>query len=48
MGDAGGNATTLAEEYPFPLTELDKQVLSQTDEEYEKHSWKELKEIVGK
>lgn len=34
------------EEAPFPLTELDKQVLSQTDEEYTYHSWDELRSLI--
>lgn len=36
------------EEAPFPLTDVDKWVLSQTDEEFKKHGWEELKEIIGK
>jgi len=39
---------SLPEEAPFPLTEVDKWVLSQTDEEFHKHGWQELKEIIGK
>lgn len=35
------------EEAPFPLTEVDKWVLSQTDEEFRKHDWEDLKGIVG-
>jgi hypothetical protein len=38
---------TLPEEAPFPLTAVDKWVLSQTDEEFHKHDWEELKEIIG-
>ncbi|KAK2003395.1 hypothetical protein LX36DRAFT_687569 [Colletotrichum falcatum] len=34
------------EDAPFPLTEVDKWVLSQTDEEFKKHDWEELKEII--
>ena len=41
MGDSGG------EEPPFPLTEVDKWVLSQTDEEYQYHDWEELRQIIG-
>ncbi len=37
----------LEEEAPFPLTEVDKWVLSQTDEEFHLHSWDELREIIG-
>ena len=32
---------------PFNLTDLDRKILSQTDEEYEPHSWEELKRIIG-
>lgn len=35
------------EEAPFPLTDVDKWVLSQTDEEFKKHDWEELKEIIS-
>ncbi|KAF7559976.1 hypothetical protein G7046_g4178 [Stylonectria norvegica] len=34
------------EDSPFPLTDVDRWVLSQTDEEFHKHDWAELKEIV--
>ncbi len=36
------------ENSPFPLTEVDRWVLSQTDEEFHLHNWEELKEIIGK
>lgn len=32
---------------PFPLTDVDRWVLSQTDEEFKRHDWNELKEIIG-
>lgn len=48
MGDSLVSDKLNPEDYPFPLTELDKKVLSQTDEEYGKHSWEELKSIVGR
>lgn len=35
------------EEAPFPLTEVDRWVLSQTDDEFKYHDWEELKEIIG-
>lgn len=41
MGDQAG------EEAPFPLTDVDKWVLSLTDEEFKYHNWEELKEIIG-
>lgn len=41
-----GEASTI-EEAPFPLTDIDRWVLSQTDEEFKKHDWDELREIIG-
>ena len=35
-------------ELPFNLTDLDRKILGQTDEEYDPHSWEELKEIIGR
>ena len=35
------------EEAPFPLTEVDRWVLSQTDEEFTYHGWEELRELIG-
>jgi hypothetical protein len=32
---------------PFNLTDLDRQILAQTDEEFHPHSWDELKQIIG-
>lgn len=34
-------------EAPFPLTETDRFVLSQTDEEYKNHDWEELRDIIS-
>jgi hypothetical protein len=45
MGDATEAKTIV--EAPFPLTEVDKWVLSQTDEEFKKHNWEELRDIIG-
>jgi hypothetical protein len=39
----GENATA---EMPFPLTEVDKWVLSQTDEEFTFHTWDELHRLI--
>ncbi|KAK3368211.1 hypothetical protein B0H63DRAFT_528586 [Podospora didyma] len=36
------------EETPFPLTDVDKWVLSQTDEEYSYHTWDDLRIIIQK
>lgn len=33
---------------PFPLTDVDKWVLSLTDEEYPYHDWEEMKQIIGR
>lgn len=45
----GDNVTTeIKEEAPFPLTDVDKWVLSQTDEEFKKHDWQDLKQLIGK
>ena len=35
------------EETPFHLTDVDKWVLSQTDETFKCHDWEELREILG-
>ncbi|KAI9645706.1 hypothetical protein NHQ30_006448 [Ciborinia camelliae] len=35
------------EDSPFPLTDTDRWVLSQTDEEFHLHDWDELKEIIA-
>jgi hypothetical protein len=34
-------------EFPFPLTELDRVILRQTDDEYQRHSWENLLELIG-
>ncbi|KAI9762213.1 MAG: NADH-cytochrome b5 reductase [Chaenotheca gracillima] len=34
------------EEEDFPLTEVDREVLSQTDEEFHYHNWDELRSII--
>ncbi|PQE23529.1 N-acetylglucosamine-induced 1 2 protein [Rutstroemia sp. NJR-2017a BVV2] len=34
-------------ESPFPLTDIDRWVLSQTDEEFHLHDWEELKKIIA-
>jgi hypothetical protein len=45
--DAKPSGNKLEEEAPFPLTDVDKWVLSQTDEEFHLHNWDELREIIG-
>jgi hypothetical protein len=41
-------ASRIVEDSPFPLTDTDRWVLSQTDEEFHLHDWDGLKEIIGK
>lgn len=36
------------EALPFNLTDLDREVLSQTDEDFVYHDWEEMKQIVGR
>lgn len=33
--------------FPIPLTDVDRWVLSQTDEEFHYHDWDELRRIIG-
>ena len=35
------------EDFPFPLTAVDRHNLSITDAEYQPHTWEELKRIIG-
>ncbi|KAK7940859.1 uncharacterized protein PG986_013246 [Apiospora aurea] len=39
--------TVPAQDAPFPLTEVDKWVLSLTDEEYTYHDWEDMKKVIG-
>ena len=50
MGDQGKpqDDRSFQEDPPFPLTDVDKWVLSQTDEGYHLHTWDELREIISK
>lgn len=41
------NETIDLEKLPFPLTETDRRDLKITDEEFEPHTWEELKLIIG-
>lgn len=45
MGDTVNQAEE--KEAPFPLTDVDKWILSQTDEEFKYHDWDELRQIIG-
>jgi hypothetical protein len=38
---------TVEEEPAFNLTDVDRAVLAQTDEEFTYHGWEELKDIIG-
>lgn len=33
---------------PFNLTDLDREILAQTDEQFQPHTWEELRQIIGK
>ncbi|KAI1335100.1 hypothetical protein F5Y15DRAFT_256181 [Xylariaceae sp. FL0016] len=35
------------DDYPFPLTDVDKWILSLTDEEFHCHDWEDMKQIIG-
>ena len=41
------DANKVIEDSPFPLTDTDRWILSQTDEEFHLHDWDELKDIIG-
>lgn len=41
------NGPLKEEEFPFPLTSVDRYNLSITDAEYQPHTWAELKQIIG-
>lgn len=38
---------TTADGLPFALTAVDRELLSQTDDEFKPHSWRELEGIIG-
>jgi len=42
----GENITPEVASIPFPLSDTDKWVLSQTDEEYQYHTWDDLQNII--
>ncbi|QUC22249.1 uncharacterized protein UV8b_06490 [Ustilaginoidea virens] len=46
MGDISAEGMVQNEEAPFPLTDADKWVLSQTDQEFKRHDWEELRQVV--
>ncbi|KAK0718369.1 hypothetical protein B0T26DRAFT_752299 [Lasiosphaeria miniovina] len=43
-----GDNSAVVEDSPFPLTDVDKWVLSQTDDEYAYHTWEDLRSIIQK
>ena len=49
MGDqtSADQGRELEKDAPFPLTDVDKWVLSQKDEDFHLHDWHELREIIG-
>ncbi|KAK2593774.1 hypothetical protein QQS21_008535 [Conoideocrella luteorostrata] len=42
----GDNGNTPNAEAPFPLTDVDRWVLSQTDKEFKRHDWDDLKQVI--
>ncbi|KJZ77038.1 hypothetical protein HIM_03359 [Hirsutella minnesotensis 3608] len=46
MGDNVAHPQAPPQEPPFPLTSVDKWVLSQTDDEFKKHDWANLQHII--
>ncbi|EED19778.1 conserved hypothetical protein [Talaromyces stipitatus ATCC 10500] len=48
MGSVGGEQPTEQKSTPFNLTEVDRQVLAQTDEEFVYHDWEDLKGIIAR
>lgn len=36
------------EEFPFPLTDIDRHQLSINDDEFQPHTWEELKQTIGR
>lgn len=48
MGSIEEEPPTEQKSIPFNLTDIDRQVLSQTDEEFVFHDWEDLEGIIGK
>lgn len=48
MKSSGSKDGKENEHLPFNLTDLDREVLQQTDEEFVCHDWEEMKQIVGR
>ncbi|GJN66638.1 hypothetical protein VFPFJ_01235 [Purpureocillium lilacinum] len=46
MGDDVDREPNGSGESPFPLTAVDKWILSQTDEEFKLHDWEDLRQII--
>ena len=48
VGKRSAHAMVRAEDVaPFPLTAVDKEQLALNDEEFEPHTWDEIKQIIG-
>lgn len=47
MGSIEGEQPAEQKPTPFHLTDVDRQILSQTDEEFVLHDWEDLKGIIG-
>lgn len=47
LEDTSAEVGAVEEELPFPLTAVDRHNLSITDEQFQPHTWEELKQIIG-
>lgn len=46
-GATGGGGAEDDALLPFPLTDMDRDNLAQTDDQFQPHTWQELKQIIG-
>ena len=44
---AGKSSLPNGNTYAFDLTDLDRETLAQTDEEFVPHTWEDLRNIIG-
>ena len=45
---SGEDNSALLEDSPFPLTDTDRWILSQTDEGFPLHDWDDLRKVIGR
>lgn len=44
----GGAVAAVVERAPFSLTKSDEEVLAQTDDDFQPHSWDDMRNIIGR